>query len=141
MAPASLFYEEATCKSSTIKGLLYAPENPEELKKGMLSDRPRLLHITSTVLLCRWGRQSLKDMASLATDFEMYAIWQGYVKDPTAKNFVVRKARTIALSEAQETRQSNLFTSFEIPWGFHTQAVLHSLVGLMSCKKVVQGFL
>ena len=30
-------------------------------------------------------------------------IWQGYVEDPTAKDFVVRKARTITLSEVQES--------------------------------------
>ncbi len=40
LAPTSLFYEEATCESSTIKGLLYASENPEECKKGTLSNRP-----------------------------------------------------------------------------------------------------
>jgi hypothetical protein len=40
-------------------------------------------------------------MTSFMTDFEMHAIWQGYVEDPTAKDFVARKARTIALSEAQ----------------------------------------
>jgi hypothetical protein len=80
-------------------------------------------------------------MTSPGTDFETHAIWQGYVEDPTAKDFVVRRARTTALSEVQGTQQSTLFTSLEIPWGFHTQAVLHSLVGLMSCKKVVQGFL
>jgi hypothetical protein len=72
----------------------------------------------------------------------MHTVWQGYVEDPTAKDFVARKARTFALSKAQGTWQSTLFTSFEIPWGFHTQAVLRSLVGLMSRKKVsVQGFL
>jgi hypothetical protein len=38
---------------------------------------------------------------SFVTDFETHAIWQGYVKDPAAKDFLVRKARTIALSEAQ----------------------------------------
>jgi hypothetical protein len=42
-------------KSSTIKGLLYAPD-PDNRKKGMLSDQPRLLCISSTVLLCHWGR-------------------------------------------------------------------------------------
>ncbi len=78
----------------------------------------------------------LEDVTSLATDFETHAIWQGYVKDPTAKDFVARKARTIALSKAQGTRQSTLFMSLEIPLGFHTQAVLRSLVGLMSRKKV-----
>jgi hypothetical protein len=75
-------------------------------------------------------------MMSLGTNFETYAIWQGYVEDPAAKNFVARKARTIALSKVQETRQSTLFTSLEITWGFHTRAVLRSLAGLMSCKKV-----
>jgi hypothetical protein len=43
----------------------------------------------------------LEDMTSLGTDFETHAIWQGYVEDPAAKDFVVRKARTIALSKAQ----------------------------------------
>ncbi len=40
-------------------------------------------------------------MTSFGTDFETHAIWQGYVEDPAAKDFVVRKAGTIALSEAQ----------------------------------------
>jgi hypothetical protein len=109
-----LFYEKATCKSSTIEGLLYAPD-PEKCKKGTLSDQPQLLRVTSTALLCRWGRQLLKDMASFRTDFEMHAIWQGYVEDPTAKDFVARKARTIPLSKAQGTQQSILFTRLEIP--------------------------
>ncbi len=70
------------------------------------------------------------------------AILQGYVEEPTAKKFVARKACTIALSKAGGTQQSTLFTSLEIPWGFPTQAVLHSLAGLMSRKKVlVWGFL
>jgi hypothetical protein len=42
-------------KSSTIERLLYAPD-PEKCKKVMLSDQPQLLHITSTALLCPWGR-------------------------------------------------------------------------------------
>ncbi len=92
-------------------------------------------------LLSRWGQQSLKDMTSLGTDFETHAIWQGYVEDTTAKDFVARKACTIALSKAQGTQQSTLFTSLEIPWGFHTRAVLRSLAGLMSQEKVsVQRF-
>jgi hypothetical protein len=137
MAPTSLFYKEAKCKSSTIKGLLYAPENPEKHKKGMLSDWPRLLRVTSTALLCCWwGQHLLKDMTPLGTDFEMHAIWQGSVEDPAAKDFVARKARTIALSKALGTRQSTLFTSLEIPWGFLIQAVLRSLAGLISCKKL-----
>ncbi len=81
-------------------------------------------------------------MTSLRTDFETHAIWQRYVEDPTAKDFVARKAHTIALSKALGIQQSTSFTSLEIPWGFHTRAVLHSLAGLMSRKKVsVWGFL
>ncbi len=72
----------------------------------------------------------------------MHAIWQGYVEDPAAKDFVARKACIIALSKARGIRQSTLFTSLEITWGFHTQALLRSLAGLMSREKVsVQGFL
>jgi hypothetical protein len=66
----------------------------------MLSNQPQLLRVTSMALLCHWGCQSLKDMASLGTEFETHAIWQGYVEDPAAKDFVGRKARTIALSKA-----------------------------------------
>jgi hypothetical protein len=122
------FYEEATSKSSTKEGLLYAPEesgqeyfkclsldtlrrdimstslkNPEEHKKGMLSDQPRLTHVTSMVLLCCWGWQLLKDMMSLRTDFETHAIWQGYIEEPAAKDFVTRKVCTITLSKPQGT--------------------------------------
>ncbi len=136
-----LFYEEAICESSTIEGLLYAPD-PEKCKKGMLSDQAWLSRITSTVLLCRWGRQLLKDMTSLGTDFETHAIWQGYIEDTTVKDFVARKACTITLSKVQGTQQSTLFMSLEIPWGFLTRAVLCSLAGLMSRKKVsVRRFL
>jgi hypothetical protein len=81
-------------------------------------------------------------MMFLGTDFETHAIWQGYVEDPAAKDFEARKARTIALSKAQGTQQSTLLMSLEIPWGFHSRAVLRSLAGLMSRKKVsVRGFL
>jgi hypothetical protein len=40
-------------------------------------------------------------MMSFVTDFETHVKLQGYVEDPAAKDFVVRKARTIALSEAR----------------------------------------
>jgi hypothetical protein len=42
-------------------------------------------------------------MTSLGTDFETHAIWQGYIEEPTAKDFVARKACTIALSKVQGT--------------------------------------
>ncbi len=81
-------------------------------------------------------------MTSLGTDFETHAIRQGYVEYPAAKDFVTRKAHTIALCKARGTRQSTLIYKLEIPWGFRSQAVLRSLAGLMSRKKVsVWGFL
>jgi hypothetical protein len=52
-------------------------------------------------------------MTSFGTDFETHAIWQGYVEDPAGKDFITRKAHTIALSKAQGTRQSTLFTSLK----------------------------
>jgi hypothetical protein len=42
-------------------------------------------------------------MMSLGIDFETHAIWQGYVEDPAAKDFVAKKAHTIALSKLQGT--------------------------------------
>ncbi len=81
-------------------------------------------------------------MTSLGTDFEMHAIRHGYVEYPAAKDFVAKNARTIALCKAQGTRQSTLIHKLEIPWGFYSRAVLCSLAGLMSRKKVsVWGFL
>jgi hypothetical protein len=60
-------------------------------------------------------------MTSFRTDFEMHAIWQGYVEDPTAKDFVARKAHTIALSEAQgschKTNNNQLYSRIENPLG------------------------
>jgi hypothetical protein len=100
----SIFYEESTCKSSTIKGLLYIPD-PEKYENGTLSDQPRLSRVTSMAVLCRWGQQSLKEITSLGTDFETHAIWQGYVEDPAAKEFVARKAHTIALSDEEPNSQ------------------------------------
>ncbi len=35
--------------------------------------------------------------------FETHAIWQGYIEDPAAKDFIGWKARIIALSEVQGT--------------------------------------
>ncbi len=81
-------------------------------------------------------------MTSLGTDFEMHAIWQGYVEYPAAKDFVARKARTITLCEARGTQQSTLIHELKISCQFHFRAALRNLAGLMSRKKVlVRGFL
>jgi hypothetical protein len=71
----------------------------------------RLIYNASELL----GTTVTQRYTSLGTDFEMHAIWQGYVEDPTAKDFVARKACTIALSEAWGTWQSTLFRSLETP--------------------------
>ncbi len=86
-------------------------------------------------------------MTSFVTDFVTHAIWQGYVEDPAAKDFVARKARTIALREAQgcchKTSNNQTYSQVWISlWWFHTRAVLRSLARPRSRKKVsVQGFL
>jgi hypothetical protein len=107
----SLFYKEVTSKSSTKKGLLYTlKESHKEYLQVSLQGYPALTCChehepqepqRSTELLGHWGQQLLKDMMSLGTDFEMHAIWQGYVEEPAAMDFVARKARTITLREAQ----------------------------------------
>jgi hypothetical protein len=61
-------------------------------------------------------------MTFFVTDFETHAIWQGYVEDPTAKDFVARKARTaIALSKAQgsshKTSNNKPIHEFGYPFG------------------------
>jgi hypothetical protein len=87
-------------------------------------------------------------MTSYVTDFGMHAIWQGYVEDLAAKDFVARKACTIALSEAQgscyKTSNNQPIHEFGYPIddSIPTRAVLRSLARPRSCKKVsVQGFL
>ncbi len=58
------------------------------------------------------------------------------------EGFCSKEDHTIALSKVQGTWQSTLFTSLEIPWGFLTQAVLHSLAVLILHKKSsIRGFL
>ncbi len=45
----------------------------------------------------------MEDMTSLGTDFKMHAEWQGYVEEPTAKDFLVRKVHTIELNKVHGT--------------------------------------
>jgi hypothetical protein len=42
-------------------------------------------------------------MTSLGTDFKTHAKWQGYIEEPTAKDFVARKVRTTELNEVHGT--------------------------------------
>ncbi len=79
------------------------PEDQIDRKKGTLSNQPQLMHVTPTALLGSWGRQLLKDMTSLGTDFETHAYWQGYAEEPAAKELVARNTCTIASGKAQGT--------------------------------------
>ncbi len=42
-----------------------------------------------------WVLQPIKGMTSTVTDFEKHAKRQGYIEEPAAKNFIVRKIHTI----------------------------------------------
>ncbi len=79
------------------------PEDQDERKEEMLSDQPRLTRVTPTALLGSWVLQPIKDVRSLGTDFEMHAKWQGFVEEPAAKDFIVRKVHTIKLNKVQGT--------------------------------------
>jgi hypothetical protein len=61
------------------------------------------MRVTPTAFLGSWGQKLIKYMTSLGTDFETHAYWQRYTEEPTAKDFVARKARTIASSKGQGT--------------------------------------
>ncbi len=61
-------------------------------------------------------------MTSLGTDFETHANWQGYVEEPTAKVFVLRKVRTIVLSKVQRTHWNVIKCQERL--GNHPEAVV-----------------
>ncbi len=84
------------------------PEDQADRKKGTLSNQPRLILVTPTVLLGSWVRQPIEDMTSLGTDFEMHAYWQGYTEEPTANDVVARKAHTIASGKTQGTHWNRI---------------------------------
>jgi hypothetical protein len=86
-------------------------------------------------------------MTTFVTDFETHAIWQGYIEDPAAKDFVARKACTIALREApgscHQTSDNQPIHKFGYPFGDSTPG-LYCVAWLRprSRKKVsVPGFL
>jgi hypothetical protein len=62
----------------------------------------------------------MEDMTFLGTDFELHANWQGYVEEPTAKDFVARKARTITMSKARGTHWNMI--NFKEHLGNHPEA-------------------
>ncbi len=89
-------------------------------------------------------------MTSLGTDFETHAIWQEYIEDLAAKDFVTRKARTIALSKAQGScHKTSNNQPYSQVWKSLGDSIpelycilLRSLARPRSCRKVsVWGFL
>jgi hypothetical protein len=79
------------------------PEDQNDREKGTMSNQPQLTRITPTVLLGSWVLLPFEDMTSLGTDFETHTKWQGYIEEPTVKDFVARKVRTIKLNKVQRT--------------------------------------
>jgi hypothetical protein len=87
-------------ESSTIKGLLYAPE-PHNREKGTLSDQPQLSRVSSTALLCCWGCSHSKIWCPLWLTLRRMPYGRGTLKILLRRIFVARNACTIALSKAQ----------------------------------------
>ncbi len=78
------------------------PKDQDSRKKGMLSDKPRLLHVTLTAFLGSWVLQPIKDLMSLGTDFKMHANWQErphYCIEQSARNQLERNQVPRALVE------------------------------------------
>ncbi len=105
-------------RSSTIKGLLYAPE-PHNRKKGTLSDQPRLLRVSSMALLCCWEPGCSKIWRPLWLTLRRMPYGRGTLKIPLRRIllrgrpalslWVKRKEAVIRLATI------NLFTSLDIP--------------------------
>ncbi len=79
------------------------PKDQDDCKKETLSNQPQLTRVTPTALLGDWVLQPIEGMMSLGTDFETHAKWQGSIEEPTAKDFIARKVRTIEMNEVQGT--------------------------------------
>ncbi len=79
------------------------PEEQDDRKKRDIEQSApthvRHTHCTPMKL----GTTADQSTMFLGTDFKKHAIWQGYVEEPAAKNFVVRKVRTIEWNEVQGT--------------------------------------
>jgi hypothetical protein len=79
------------------------PKDQDDREEGTLSNQPQFTRVTPTALLGGGVLQPIEDMTSLGTDFKAHAKWQGYVEEPTAKDFVARKVCTIELNKVHGT--------------------------------------
>ncbi len=150
-------YKEATCEGSTGKGLPYAAKAvPAKdyfmhmtltiARKGhwVISPNYRASHprhfcaVGDVVaqrydVLCDW----LWDTCHMAG-----VHWGSRCEGFSSKEGPHYHLEWGARKLSEDKQQSTLITSLEIPWGFHTQAVLRSLARPRSRKKVsVWGFL
>jgi hypothetical protein len=80
------------------------------------------MRLTPTALQGSWVQQPIKDMTSFGTDFKTHAIWQGYIEESTANDFVAKKAHTITLSEVQGTNWNVIKCKERL--GNHPEAVI-----------------
>jgi hypothetical protein len=107
-------------KSSTLKGLLDAPE-PHNHEKGMLIDQLQLTRVSSTALLCCWGHSRSKIWRPSWLTLRRMPYGRGTLKILLQRIFVARKARTIALSEVRgschKTSNNQPFHEFRYPFG------------------------
>jgi hypothetical protein len=139
-----LYRQTPLCLIIRSRSLRIPEEQDDRKKRDVEQSAPtqaRHTHCTPMQL----GTTADQSMTFLGTDFKKHAIWQGSVEKPTAKDFVVRKVRTIDWNEVLGTswnvirckeclrsrpaavfRQAtiNLFTRLEIPWRFQSPAVL-----------------
>jgi hypothetical protein len=110
---------------------LRKPNKQDDREKRMLGNQPQLTRVTPTALLGSWVLQRIEDMVSLGTDFEMHANWQGYIEEPATKDFVARKAHTIASSEAGGTNW-NVIKCKELLGNFPEAVVRQATINLDS---------
>ncbi len=108
-----------------------SPEDQDDPEKGTLGNQPQLMCVTPTALLGSWVLQPIEDMMSLGTDFETHAKWQGSVEEPTAKDFIARKACTTILNKVQGTNW-NLIKCKEHLWSRPEAVVRQANINLDS---------
>jgi hypothetical protein len=79
------------------------PEKQDDHKKRDVEQSAPTHAVTPTAFLCSWVLQPIEGMTFIVTDIEKHAKWQRYIEEPTPKNFVVRKVRTIEWNKVQGT--------------------------------------
>ncbi len=77
----------------------------------------------------------LEDMTSLGTDFETHAIWQGYIEEPTAKDFV-KEGPHYHFEQSARNLTINLIQEFGNPLGIPYRSCTAYLSGAYVSQKV-----